>query len=189
MKYVSKQRSLTLTLRSGISANRATGTEPVPGIYFRFEGGKADTRTLENMHVDEEQAIAMIEKHRGYNVDFVRADIDPENSDLNIDEMISTGSTEPRHKIQSFKDGASRIENPMQKNVVFTDEQKDVVRDMLKEALGTVNEDKVKKMAEEMAKEMLQEMLLNQKEEFLGKNPEELTINDNKMACKKGSKK
>jgi len=127
MKYISKQQSLSLTLRSGIPASKVAGTQPVPGIHLRFEHSRADTASLINLGVTEEEAIEMVERHRSFNISFFRAE------DAPIVSKVINPIPGLRHKMETMTGGVPSLENPEKKPVKFSEEQKAYMRDFLKE--------------------------------------------------------
>lgn len=125
MKYVSKQQSLSLILRSGIPANKIAGTQPVPGIHLRFEHSRADTKSLEKLKVSEEEAIEMVERHCSYNVSFFREESAPVMNSV-VDPIPGQ-----RHSITNLENGKFVQGNKEKKEVKFSDEQKAFMREFL----------------------------------------------------------
>lgn len=63
MRFVSKSTNLSIILRPSIPGNPLMGTPPTPGLSGRFIDGVLD--------VKDEEMIALLLKHPGYNQDYI----------------------------------------------------------------------------------------------------------------------
>lgn len=91
-KFVSKNSNYMLVLKSGIEGNRAVGTQPVPGLYVKFESGVLD--------VKQENIVELLRAHPSYGVDFL------EIKDEEVDPFAENREdTEPGHVIQEIRYG------------------------------------------------------------------------------------
>ena len=63
VKFVSKNSNLMIVLKPGVPGSSVTGTQPVPGIYVRFQSGTVD--------VHEESIIEMLRNSKSFGRDFV----------------------------------------------------------------------------------------------------------------------
>lgn len=93
IKFVSKQSNYMLVLKPGIEGNRATGTQPIPGIYVKFQAGVVD--------VEEERIIKMLREHPGYGTDFL--EVKDEDKDPYINERVEI---EPGHVMSEIEHGS-----------------------------------------------------------------------------------
>jgi hypothetical protein len=92
MKFISKSTNLLIVLRPGLSAQPLTGTPAKPTVSVRFKDGLAD--------VQQEEIVAMMLAHPGFNSDYICAD------DVIIDPYLATRqSSEPTHVLTEMQYG------------------------------------------------------------------------------------
>lgn len=130
MQFVSKSARLCVTLRPGIPANPLSGQPNVPGIYIRFQDGRAT--------VNDEKVVAMMLAHAGFNADFVSIEDTQRDPYQNFREEI-----EPAHSITEMKYGHAEKTLNSQRNRKLSPELEKFINDR----------------AMEMAKSLLPEMM------------------------------
>lgn len=164
MKFISKSSNLLIVLRSGIQAQPITGAPATPTISVRFKDGMAD--------VQQEEIIAMMLKHPGFNSDFISAE------SVSVDPYaVSRQPSEPTHVLTEMKFGT-----PVGRSVQGG-QQKQFSPEIMKLIEG---------MAAEMASKMLPSMvestlksLVKANEEDKSKKEVESNIDDSTEEVKK----
>jgi len=146
MKFISKFSNYRVVLRPGTPGNRATGTQPVPGLYVKFESGEAE--------VKNEEHIKMMLEHPAFtNGDFVT-----EVDTAGIDPYLATRKEiEPLHNITNIEYGhVGKAENPKPVSKMSADQMAnlkkiaaDLAVNMLKDMLPTAVENEIKRRDQE----------------------------------------
>ena len=131
MKFISKFSNYRIVLRPGLPGNRATGTQPVPGLYVKFEGGIAE--------INNEESIELVKQHPA----FLNGDIVMGQED-GVDVFAATRKEpEPVHNVVDVEYGhVGKNINPAPPTKLNADQAK-----------------ALKSMAAELATNMLKEML------------------------------
>lgn len=119
MKFISKFSNYRVVLRPGTPGNRAIGTQPIPGLYIKFEGGIVE--------VNNEEHIEMLKKHPsfGEDRDFIAAPDD--GNDPYVDERKNL---EPAHNITEVKYGQAGNSMGDKPKVKLSPIQKKAIREM-----------------------------------------------------------
>jgi hypothetical protein len=114
-QFVSKQSNYCVILKSGIEGNRILGTQPVSGIYIKFEGGIVT--------VKDESIAKMLREHPSFGNDFI--EVEEIGTDPYSD---SRTEIEPEHIMSEIKYGhAEAVKKGMAKPVKLTPAMKKVV--------------------------------------------------------------
>jgi len=95
MKFYSTFQNYRIILKPGISGNRNLGTQSIPAVSVRFEGGVVD--------VKDEEIISMMMNHPSFKKDFFpeeKTDIDPFE--------YKRRNTEPQHTIVDVEYGRAK---------------------------------------------------------------------------------
>ena len=153
MKFFSKNNAnLMIVLRQGLPGNAQLGTTTTAGLYARFQGGAID--------LEDENAIALMLKHPGFNVDFVKLD-DPEARDPYESKRISA---EPQHRISEMDHGQPKRVNTEQAQI--SPELRESLMKMAKEMAVPMAVELSKQMLPNMVQETLKAMAAQRKEEL-----------------------
>jgi len=131
MKFISKFSNYRVVLTPGLPGNRATGTQPVPGLYIKFEGGIAE--------IKNEETIELMKQHPA----FINGDVVLGQED-GADVFASTRKeVEPVHNVVDIvHGGVGKNVNPAPPTKLNADQM-----------------DSIKKMATELATNMIKDML------------------------------
>ena len=113
-QFVSKQSNYCVILKSGIEGNRILGTQPVAGIYIKFEGGIVT--------VKDESIAKMLREHPSFGNDFI--EVEEIGADPYAD---SRTDIEPEHIMSEIKYGHAEAVKGMAKPVKLTPAMKKVV--------------------------------------------------------------
>jgi hypothetical protein len=113
-QFVSKQSNYCVILKNGIEGNRILGTQPIAGMYVKFEGGIVT--------VKDEQMAKMLREHPGFGNDFI--EVEEIGRDPYSD---SRTDTEPEHIMSEIKYGHAEAVKGMAKPVKLTPAMKKVV--------------------------------------------------------------
>jgi hypothetical protein len=152
MKFFSKNNAnLMIVLRQGLPGNAQLGTTTTAGLYARFQGGVVD--------IEDENAIALMQKHPGYNIDYVKLD-DPEAGDPYESKRISA---EPIHRISEMDHGQPKRVNTEQPGI--SPELKEFLMKTAKEMAVPMAVELSKQMLPQMVQETLKAMATQRKEE------------------------
>lgn len=137
MKFISKNSNLRIVLRPGLQASPLAGRDAVPGIYVKFQDGVAI--------VNDEEHVAMMLKHPGFNVDFISPDEDKDPYAHRRSEI------EPGHVIQEMRYGHVEGVKSSAKKVPLSPEMAKLINDLaekrVKEILPSAIEIAIKAMA------------------------------------------
>lgn len=168
MKFISKYQNYRVVLKSGISGNRETGQQPIPGEFVKFERGMVD--------VNDETKIAKLKNHNRYGKDFVSAE-DQEGGSVSTSSnfLRKTKEDEPRHKITEMQHGEPTSKN-LQNKVDFGDKDKEVIKEMAKQMASEIIKDK---LPEEVNKEISRREEQSKGLETASYTPEEETTGGN----------
>jgi len=91
-QFVSKNSNYMVVLKNGIEGNRILGTQPISGIYIKFEGGIVT--------IKEDSIAEMLRQHPGFGAEFI------EVKENEIDPFADTREEiEPAHNIAEVKYG------------------------------------------------------------------------------------
>lgn len=129
MRFVSKSSNLCVILKPGLPAEPLTGRPAQPTISVRFQDGIAE--------VQDEELAALMEKHPGFNMDFIAV------SGVKDPYSNSRSETEPVHVLTDMKYGTPDKRVVGKQKVQLTPEMQAAMQSI----------------AAEMAKEMLPELL------------------------------
>ena len=152
-----------VVLKSGIEGNRILGTQPVAGIYIKFEGGIVT--------VKEDKVVQMLRDHPSFGVDFI------EVAELGMDPYSDTRQeVEPEHVMSEIKYGHAEAVKGIAKPIKLTPAMKKVIESeaikMLPSLLKSnpkILKDVIMNLANEMKEKEVQEAKTESKED---KKPE-----------------
>jgi len=113
-QFVSKQSNYCVILKNGIEGNRILGTQPVAGMYVKFEGGIVT--------VKDEQMAQLLREHPSFGNDFI--EVEEIGQDPYSD---SRTDIEPEHIMSEIKYGHAEAVKGMAKPVKLTPAMKKVV--------------------------------------------------------------
>jgi hypothetical protein len=131
MKFISKNINLRVVLRHGTPPEPISGRLAVPGLYVKFEDGRAT--------INDEETIRLLLAHPGFNHDFIMAE---ENQ---VDPFVSyRREKEPAHQMTELKYGTFGKSTGPRQNKKYTSDQ-----------LAMIKEEATR-IAKEMLKEVLQ---------------------------------
>lgn len=154
-QFVSKNSNYCVVLKSGIEGNRILGTQPVAGIYIKFEGGIVT--------VKEDKVAEMLRNHPNFGTDFI------EVQETGVDPYSDTREeVEPEHVMSEIKYGHAEAVKGMAKPVKLTPAMKKVVEvEAIKmlPALLKANPDILKGIIMSLAAEMKEKEAKEIKEE------------------------
>lgn len=155
-QFVSKNSNYMVVLKNGIEGNRILGTQPISGIYIKFEGGIVT--------VKEESIAEMLRQHPGFGSDFIEVKEDEKDPFIDTRE-----ETEPTHVISEIKYGHVEKSTSTAPKVKMTPQMKDFIKaeavkmlpDLLKDnpqilkdiIVNLANEMKAKEVPEESSVE------------------------------------
>lgn len=133
MKFISKHSNYRVVLRPGIPGNRMNGTQTIPGIYIKFEGGMVD--------VKNEEHIKMMLEHPAYlNGSFIIAPEDERDPYIASRENI-----EPKHNISEMVHGSvGKSITPRSAIKISKDQKKIIIESAKKMAIEMFMEMKKK---------------------------------------------
>jgi hypothetical protein len=95
-KFVSKNSNYMVVLKPGLEGNRALGTQPIPGIYVKFQSGIVD--------IKDEKILEMMRSHPSNGGDFT------EVKDSEVDPYVdSRQELEPDHYVSEIEYGHSKV--------------------------------------------------------------------------------
>lgn len=173
MKFISKNANLRVVLKHGSPSEPITGRQAIPGLYVKFESGVAN--------VKDEEMIALMLAHPGFEIDYIKAD----DEGMADPYAISRKQVEPEHDIMEVKYGHVEKNLNPRGPMTLSQETKNILMEMAKNM--------AKEMAPQMAKEMLKQALLEKQSEDAveATNPEaiEETIEESKLKPIPGKKK
>lgn len=136
MKFISKHSNYRVVLRPGIPGNRMNGTQTIPGIYIKFEGGMVDVK-------NEEHIKMMLEHPAFINGSFIVAPEDKKDPYL-----ASRKNIEPEHNISEMVHGSVGKTLTPKPTVKISEEQKKIMIESAKK-MATVMFLEMKKKDEE----------------------------------------
>lgn len=148
-QFVSKNSNYMVVLKNGIEGNRILGTQPISGIYIKFEGGIVT--------IKEESIAEMLRAHPSFGSDFI------EVKENEVDPYLDTREeTEPVHVVSEIKYGhVEKVKGAPQKIKLTPQIKKMIEGEALKMIPGLLKEnpqilkDIIVSLAEEMkAKEV-----------------------------------
>ena len=140
-EFVSRQQSYSAVLRSGMSENRATGQQLIPGIHLKFSNGYAKINRPIN-GVGPEELYEMVQLHPAYGKDFMDVTDSGDKKPFGENKALS----EPEHEIMQMKHGSViGVTQPSNKNN-FNTQQQDVIKGMFAEMLDSMPASKLEEI-------------------------------------------
>lgn len=113
-QFVSKQSNYCVILKNGIEGNRILGTQPVAGIYIKFEGGIVT--------IKDEQIAKMLREHPSFGNDFIEVE------EIGTDPYSDTrNDIEPEHVMSDIKYGHAEAVKGIAKPVKLTPQMKKLI--------------------------------------------------------------
>lgn len=113
-QFVSKQSNYAIVLKSGIEGNRILGTQPIAGIYIKFEGGIVT--------VKDEKIAEMLREHPGFGNDFIEVE------EIGTDPYSDTrNDVEPEHVMSNITYGHAEAVKGIAKPVKLTPQMKKLI--------------------------------------------------------------
>jgi hypothetical protein len=158
-QFVSKNSNYCVVLKSGIEGNRILGTQPVAGIYIKFEGGIVT--------VKEEKVAEMLRNHPNFGTDFI------EVQESGVDPYSDTRQEiEPEHVMSEIKYGHAEAVKGLAKPVKLTPAMKKLIESeavkmlpSLLKANPTILKDIITSLAAEMKEKEAKEEKIESKKE------------------------
>lgn len=113
-QFVSKNSNYMVVLKNGIEGNRILGTQPIAGIYIKFEGGIVT--------VKEEKVAQMLREHPNFGTDFIEVQEGVQDPYADTRSEI-----EPEHVMSNIKYGHAEAVKGIAKPVKLTPAMKKLI--------------------------------------------------------------
>ena len=113
-QFVSKSSNYMVVLKNGIEGNRILGTQPISGVYVKFEGGIVT--------IKDDKVADLLREHPSFGTDFI------EVADAGVDPFADTREEiEPSHVISNIKYGHSEKSSGTPPKVKLTPQMKKLI--------------------------------------------------------------